>query len=130
MMKMHHVILTLILLLTSSCKLVNNDEIAFTSKMNSDTETANLPMINVLITGSIYKPGLYHLPDGSNLGDAVDAAGGLAPKGDLGAKPYRVRIFSRRQRDQSKFIQIKDNDNWHKEPLRDGDALHFPLVVF
>ena len=109
---------------------VHNDAGTFAGKTYSDTKTVNLPIINVRISGSIHKPGVYSLPFGSNLGDAVEAAGGLAPNGDGGAIPYRVRIISVGQQDHNRFIQIKGNSQWQDEPLRDGDILHFPVVIY
>lgn len=38
--------------------------------------------IVVDVTGAVTKPGVYHLPDGSRIGDAIDAAGGFSPRVD------------------------------------------------
>ena len=34
------------------------------------------------VTGAVTKPGVYHLPVGSRIGDAIDAAGGFSPRID------------------------------------------------
>lgn len=34
------------------------------------------------VTGAVAKPGVYHLPVGSRVGDAIDAAGGFSPRVD------------------------------------------------
>jgi competence protein ComEA len=41
--------------------------------------TATTGMLTVYISGAVATPGVYVLPDGSRLDDAVQAAGGLAP---------------------------------------------------
>lgn len=41
-----------------------------------------LAPISVYITGSVVSPGLYDLPDGSRVADAIEAAGGFLPIAD------------------------------------------------
>lgn len=41
--------------------------------------------ILVHVAGAVRQPGLYELPDGARVADAIDAAGGPRPKADLGA---------------------------------------------
>jgi competence protein ComEA len=42
-------------------------------------------VIVVDVTGAVYHPGIYELPDGSRAQDAIEAAGGLVPEADEAA---------------------------------------------
>lgn len=59
----------------------NSDEIVVSQSENSDsggTNEANASTLFVHIAGSVKKPGLYELPQGSRVSDAVSAAGGMS----------------------------------------------------
>src|SRR5659263_415683 len=43
------------------------------------------PEVVVHVVGQVLQPGLVHLPAGSRLADAIDAAGGAGPEADLAA---------------------------------------------
>ncbi len=45
--------------------------------------TATPPPIVVYVSGAVVRPGVYALPAGARLADAVAAAGGAAPQADL-----------------------------------------------
>lgn len=59
----------------------NSDEIVISQSENSDSEgtnEANASTLFVHIAGSVKTPGLYELPQGSRVSDAVSAAGGMS----------------------------------------------------
>lgn len=59
----------------------NSDEIVVSQSENSDSEgtnEANASTLFVHIAGSVKNPGLYELPQGSRVSDAVSAAGGMS----------------------------------------------------
>lgn len=59
----------------------NSDEIVVSQSENSDSEgtnEANASTLFVHIAGSVKNPGLYELPQGSRVSDAVTAAGGMS----------------------------------------------------
>lgn len=48
--------------------------------------------VTVYVTGAVLKPGVYSLPWGSRVQDALDLAGGPAPNADLGALNLARRL--------------------------------------
>jgi competence protein ComEA len=46
-------------------------------------QSTNTAMIAVYVSGDVAKPGVYSLPQGSRVNDAVEAAGGALPDADL-----------------------------------------------
>jgi competence protein ComEA len=59
----------------------NSDEMVVSQSENSDSEGANEANTSTLfvhIAGSVKNPGLYELPQGSRVSDAVSAAGGMS----------------------------------------------------
>lgn len=48
--------------------------------------------ISVHVTGAVVSPGIYDLPQGSRVGDAVEAAGGFLPVADKEALNLAARL--------------------------------------
>jgi competence protein ComEA len=67
------------------------------------TEAEQAVMVD--INGAVEAPGLYSLPAGSRVGDAIEAAGGYSPAVDLEAAAARLNLAAR---------------------LADGDKVHVP----
>lgn len=57
------------------------------------------------VTGAVTKPGVYHLPGGSRIGDAIDAAGGFSPRVDADKVASALNLA---------------------ETLKDGSQVHVP----
>jgi competence protein ComEA len=59
---------------------------------NAELTTTTGPPVAVHVAGAVAHPGLYHLPAGSRVADAVALAGGKLPRGDLDRLNLAARL--------------------------------------
>ncbi|MDR1999178.1 MAG: SLBB domain-containing protein, partial [Frankiaceae bacterium] len=57
-----------------------------------DAGSPGAPMVLVHVAGLVASPGVYWLPDGARVADALDAAGGAAPEADLSTVNLARRV--------------------------------------
>ena len=95
------------------------------------------PTIAVEVTGHVHRPGVYHLPPGSRVEEALAAAGGLTPEADTSgvnmAAPLSdgatVHIYARGEAPQR--VNINTAEAWLLEALPGiGEVLAGRIVAY
>jgi len=99
-----------------------------------DYGTAGAGKIQVTIGGDVRHPGTYWIPESSNLVTVQEVFGGWGGHGDFGgvATPHHV-ILIRVVDGQRLRTKYRLNVPPYKKaaiPLKDGDTLVYPAVVF
>ena len=59
---------------------------------NAEPTTTTGPPVAVHVAGAVARPGLYHLPTGSRVADALALAGGKLPRADLDRLNLAARL--------------------------------------
>lgn len=67
-------------------------EVAAVGAPESSTTSAPRAEVVVHVAGAVRSPGLYRLPAGSRVADAIDAAGGSSPRADLDRLNLAARL--------------------------------------
>lgn len=78
---------------------------------------SNLPELVVYIAGAVKVPGVYSLPPGSRVQDAVRKAGGATPQADL----ERINLAERLQDEDMVVVPRKGGEEAQGTPHQHGD---------
>jgi competence protein ComEA len=72
------------------------------------------------VSGAVVAPGLYYLPEGSRLADALEAAGGPSQQADLIYISRNLNLSQKVQDSDKIYVPFSDEEEWLKALLAAG----------
>ncbi len=100
--------------------------------MNGPTQQRNMGMMDaanayqIHILGQVRRPGTYRLPPSTRMAEAIDMAGGLAPKGSM--RRVELRRNNRTVRSYDLFAFLKEGRLDQNPFLLDNDEVFVPIA--